>query len=327
MAPIGNTSPLHLFGVSLIGATPENGIKLALTLAWVAIIVAGSRGLRWVALAVAPNTFAFWVRQAISILGAILLLAGVFSIWFNDPRQLANALALITAGVAFALQRVITAVAGYLIILRGSTFNVGDRIVMGGVRGDVVSLNFMQTTILEMGRTEAEQGDKPSMWVHSRQYTGRLVTVSNAKVFDEPIYNYSKELPYIWEEMRIPVPYDSDHAKVEAILLEAAAKHTADVRDLSEDQREAVAKRYDLPALNAEPRVYYRLTDNWIELAVRFFTTDHGTRERKDAMSREILERMTAAGLQVASGTYAVVQMPKLQVVLDHASAPPPPTV
>jgi small-conductance mechanosensitive channel len=319
MTSPASSPALHLFGVTLIGATPENGVKLALTVAWVLGVTALNRGLRWLALKVAPKRFAFWVRQAISILGAAALILGALSIWFNDPRQVATAMGLVTAGVAFALQRVITAVAGYLVILRGTTFNVGDRIVMGGVRGDVIALNFMQTTILEMGQTEAEQGDKPSMWVHSRQYTGRVVTVTNAKVFDEPIYNYSKDLPYFWDEFRIPVPYGSDHKRAEQILLDAAARHTADVRKLSEEQRKELSRRYDLPALQIDPKVYLRLTDNWVELTLRFFVADHGARERKDAMSREILEAMQAAGLQVASGTYAIVQVPKLQVALEAA--------
>ena len=318
------SQPLHLFGVALIGATPENATKLGLSLAWIVAVTLVVRVLRWGALKVSPNRFAFWIRQVISILGALLLIGGVLSVWFNDPKTLATAFGLVTAGIAFALQRVITAVAGYLVILRGSTFNVGDRIVMGGVRGDVVALNFMQTTILEMGESDAEQGDKPSMWVHARQYTGRVVTVTNAKVFDEPIYNYSKELPYIWDEMRLPVPYGSDHAKAERILLDAAATHTADVRRLSDDDRQALSKKYDLPELSADPQVYYRLTDNWIELSVRFFTTDHGTRERKNQMSREILRQLDEAGLQVASGTYAVVQMPRMQVTLDNPAPEAP---
>ncbi len=45
--------------------------------------------------------------------------------------------------------------AGYMVILRGKTFNVGDRIVMGGVRGDMIALDFMQTTIMEMGQPPA----------------------------------------------------------------------------------------------------------------------------------------------------------------------------
>ena len=271
-----SSGSLEVFGVKLIGATPQNLHKVALT---VAVIV------------------------GVWLIGAIL-------------RRL---LALIGAGIAFALQRVITAVAGYFLILRGKTFNVGDRIVMGGVRGDVISLSFMQTTILEMGQSKDEQGDKPSMWIHSRQYTGRVVTVSNAKIFDDPIYNYSKDLKYIWEEMRLPVPYGSDYAKAEQILLEAAERHTAELRDLSAGDRRELEKRYDLPTLSAKPRVYLHLTDNWIELTVRFFTGDHGTRDRKDAMSREILQGFEAAGLQIASATYELVGLPKLRIEEDRA--------
>jgi small-conductance mechanosensitive channel len=122
----------------------------------------------------------FWTRQAIQLTIAALVLLGIVSIWFDDPMRLATALGLVTAGLAFALQKVVTALAGYMIILRGKTFNVGDRIRMGGVRGDVIALSFMQTTIMEMGQPPPVQKDELAMWVRSRQYTGRIVTVSNA---------------------------------------------------------------------------------------------------------------------------------------------------
>ena len=47
----------------------------------------------------------------------------------------------------------------------------------------------------------------------SRQYTGRVVTVSNAKIFDEPVYNYTREFPYIWEEVSLPVPFTADRGR------------------------------------------------------------------------------------------------------------------
>ncbi len=151
---------------------------------------------------------------------------GIASIWFDNPARLATAIGLVGAGIAFALQRVITAVAGYFVILRGKTFNVGDRIVMGGVRGDVVNLSFMQTQIMEMGQPpQVNPGTEPAMWVHSRQFTGRIVTVTNDKVFDEPVYNYTHEFPYIWDEMRVPVRYQDDRAKAQHILLDAAQRH------------------------------------------------------------------------------------------------------
>ena len=170
---------------------------------------------------------AFWSRQAVNIGTAALLTLGVVSVWFDDPTRLATAFGLVTAGLAFALQRVVTAMAGYLIILRGSTFNVGDRIVMGGVRGDVMALSFMQTTILEMGEPASvtiTSGAPSSTWIHSRQYTGRVVTVTNAKIFDEPVYNYSREFPYLWEEVALSIRYGADRKRAEEILLDAARR-------------------------------------------------------------------------------------------------------
>jgi small-conductance mechanosensitive channel len=119
----------------------------------------------------------------------------------------------------------VTAVAGYFVILRGKTFNVGDRIVMGGVRGDVIALSFTQTTIMEMGQPPSVASDDPGMWVKRRQYTGRIVTVSNSKIFDEPVYNYSRDFPYIWEEISLPVSYTADRKRAEEVLLDVARRH------------------------------------------------------------------------------------------------------
>jgi len=47
-------------------------------------------------------------------------------------------------------------------------------------------------------------------------------------------------------------------------------------------------------------RKYYRLTDNWLELTVRFIVEAYGIRDLKDAMSREILTAFEAAGISLA---------------------------
>lgn len=73
----------------------------------------------------------------------------------------------------------------------GGTFNVGDRIVMGGMRRGVIALGLTQTTIMEMGQPPAVQEADPAMWAQSRQYTGRVVSVSNGRIFDEPVDNYT----------------------------------------------------------------------------------------------------------------------------------------
>ena len=303
---------MELFGITLVGFSAESGRKLLLTAAAVLLLWAAGKGLVALARRLAGNRGArgerafFWTRQGVRLAVALLIVIFIVSIWFDDPARLATGLGLLSAGLAFALQKLVTAIAGYFVILRGETFNVGDRITMGGVRGDVIALSFTQTTIMEMGQPPAVQNADPAQWVKSRQYTGRVVTVSNARVFDEPIYNYTREFPFIWEELSVPVPYDADRARAEAILLDTARRHTAQAAQMGEAALAEMEKRYFTRAAELEPSVYYRLTDNWLELTVRFVSPTHAVRAVKDAMSREVLRGFGDAGIAVASATLVV---------------------
>lgn len=320
------SNALEIFGITLVGATPENGKKLLLTIALIAVVLSFSTIVRRL-LARTPGErlgagkVRFWSRQAVGLVAGAALVLGIVSVWFDDPTRLTTGLGLVTAGVAFALQRVITAVAGYFVILRGKTFNVGDRIVMGGVRGDVIALSFMQTKILEMGQPPPVDSAEPAMWVHSRQFTGRIVTVSNDKIFDEPIYNYTYHFPYVWEEIRLPVSYSDDRARAETILLEAAQRHAVQEDEIPQNHIAQLERRYGIRIGDVAPKVYWRLTDNWLELAVRFLSPDHGTREIKDAMSREILGRLDLSGIGIASATYEITGLPVLTVEQKGSSA------
>ena len=318
---------LRIFGVKLLGVTQENGRKLLLSFVFVVALVLLNWGLRAIAKlflkSYRSQRIVFWTRQGISLVLALFLLVGIFSIWFTDPTRLAMFMGMVTAGVAFALQKPISALAGYLVILRGKTFGVGDRITMGGVRGDVVELRFTQTAIMEMGQPPEVQDADPAIWVHARQYTGRIVTVSNSKVFDEPVFNYTREFPYLWEEIRLPVSYKDDRRRAEQILIDAATRHTVKTRELSREALAELQRRYFIASSDLEPRVFWRLTDNWLELTVRFVAETHGIRALKDAMTRDILQALDEAGIGIASGTYEIVGMPPLRVQLETKPTQP----
>ncbi len=331
----GRNHSLDIFGVNLVGVTPENGRKVLLTAAVLVIVPLFGWALsKLIGLTgrVTSRRAAFLTKQVTSLLVAIIVILMLISIWFDDPNRLATVLGLVTAGIAVAMQRVITSIAGYFLILRGKVFNVGDRIVIGGVRGDVVDLSFIQTTVMEMGEARGEQSDSPSAWVRSRQYTGRLVTVSNAVIFDQPVYNYTREFPFIFEEMMVPIAYDSDWKKAEEIILAAAEKHAVKYTDMEKDAIQELKRRYFLDDEKPGPRGYWRLTANWIAMSLRFVVPDHGSRGIKDQLSREIIGNLKAAGLGIASGTYQIVGVPKLQVAISGGGtgtagpnvAPPP---
>ena len=279
-----------------------------------------SKGVR----AIAPTSYSkrshritFWTRQGISLVTFLLGLLGFVSIWFDNPARLATGVGLVGAGLAFALQKVITSFAGYFVILRGNTFNVGDRITMGGVRGDVISLNFIQTVIMEMGQPPSVQESDPGMWVQSRQYSGRIVTVTNSKIFDEPVYNYTRDFPYIWEEMHIPISYKDDRYAAERILLAAAERETVPISQMAEPSIKILQDKFLIEPTKLRPQVFFRLTDNWVELSVRFLCKDHDIRGLKDRMSREIIDNLDKAKIGIASGTYEIVSLPPIEVKMD----------
>ena len=318
---------MYFLGIDWVGVNADNGRKLLLSLAFIAIVVFASRLLRGLVSVVlrrvdhATVQTRFWTRQAISLFAAILLILGLLSIWFSDPTRLATAAGLVSAGLAFALQQPVTAIASYFVILRGNTFTVGDRISMGGVRGDVMRLGFIQTTIMEMGEPPSVQGADPAMWVKSRQFTGRIVTVSNAKIFAEPVFNYTRDFPFIWEEMAIPITYEADRARVEAIMLEAAKQQAVDPDSLAADYKDGLQARFGVEPIDLVPRVFYRITDNWLELTVRFIMHTHGIRGAKDAMSRTIIGELDKAGIGIASATYDIVGFPPIRI-RPEAAAP-----
>jgi small-conductance mechanosensitive channel len=160
------------------------------------------------------------------------------------------------------------------------------------------------------------QSAEPAVWVHSRQFTGRIVTVTNSKIFDEPVYNYTREFPFIWEEMHLPIAYRDDRHKAEQILLEAAKKHAVDPDRLDAKMVVRLETDFRVKREDFAPRTYWRLTDNWLDLTVRFIAHDHGTRGMKDAMSREVLAELDAAGIAIGSTTLEITGLPEVKARL-----------
>lgn len=241
----------------------------------------------------------YYLRKAVRVLVVVALLIAVAVVWRPFAGRIAVILGFATAGLAFAMQEVIGAMAGWLSILTGRHFRIGDRIQMGGVRGDVLDLSPLRTKILEIG-----SGQEDNSWIRGRQYTGRVVSISNKAIFSEPVFNSSTAFDYLWEELAIPVPYTDDWQRAEKILREEAerASSPADARRAMEEVR----RRYPVGRAEVEPRVFVRATDNWVELAARFVVPVRNARAVKDEMTRRVLARFTEESITVASATQDV---------------------
>lgn len=67
-----------------------------------------------------------------------------------------------------------------------------------------------------------------------------------------------------------------------------------------------------------KPRVYFRLTDNWVKHSVRFVADQWKVRETKNLMSREVLKAIHEAGITIASSSFEVVGLPPLRILGDN---------
>jgi small-conductance mechanosensitive channel len=247
----------------------------------------------------------YWSGKVVTyVLGAIVLVV-LIALWAPLGGRLSVIIGFATAGVAFAMQEVIGSLFGWLNILAGRIYTVGDRIEVGGVRGDVLDITPLRTKLLEFG-TPASAGDGSSSWVTARQPTGRMVTISNRKTFTEPVFNFSAHLDWLWEELAVAVPRRSDWARAEAIVLEEIRGHAPELRRRGEEELARLGERYLVGRAEVEPRTFVRLVDGDVEIVGRFVTRVDNARGAKDAITRRVLERFREEGLELAYTTYAV---------------------
>jgi small-conductance mechanosensitive channel len=238
----------------------------------------------------------YYARKFVRYVVAALTLVVLAVLWRAFAGRAGVVLGLAAAGLAFAMQEVIGAVAGWFNILSGRIFRVGDRIQMGGVRGDVIDITPLRTKVMEIG-----SGTDDTSWVQGRQFTGRVVAISNKATFTEPVYNYSAAFDYLWEELTVPVAFDADWDLASAILEEEAVRMSASVG--AETAITRMRRRYPVPATELEPRVFATLTDDYLRLSARFVVPVRTARTVKDELARRVLSRFAAADIEVASST------------------------
>lgn len=241
----------------------------------------------------------YWSRKIGRYVAVLVAVIAVAVVWQGFAGRAGEVLGLMAAGIAFAMQEVIGALAGWVNIVSGRVFRVGDRIEMGGVAGDVIDVTPLRTKIMEIGSPMPG-----ASWVEGRQYTGRIVAVSNKATFTDPVFNSSAGFEFIWDELSVPVPHDADWQQAERILAEEAAR-ISDSRSAQAAMAE-VTRRYPVPRTEVEPRVFVRTTSNWMELTARFVVPVRTARSAKSAMTREVMHRLDQAGIPIASSTQDV---------------------
>jgi len=205
----------------------------------------------------------------------------VLFVYSDKLGNIGIALGLAGAGIAFALQEVITSIAGWISIVTTNSIRIGQRVKIGEITGDIIDIGVLKTTIMEVGG-----------WVMGDLYNGRITELSNSFIFKEPIQNYSADYPFLWDEIAIPIRTESDFKLARKIFNEVADEVCGEYSKQSKKVWANMTGKYRVEDADVKPLVTLTFDENWITFTIRYVVDYKKRRSTKDLLFTRLLEEI-----------------------------------
>ena len=146
---------------------------------------------------------------------ALLLIILSFS---GDLAAAGISIGLLSAALGWALQKPITGIAAWIMLLVKKPFKVGDRVIVDNIKGDISDITMFYIVLKEFGGT-----------VGGEETSGRTILLPTSLLFEKPITNYTLGDSYILDEVGAEYTYESNLPKIEKIMASAARKFTRNI--------------------------------------------------------------------------------------------------
>lgn len=226
------------------------------------------------------------LNRLLNLFMMILLTFIVISTIFINWYTAAISLGVISLILGFALQNPLVSFFAWVYILIRKPYEVGDRISIGDASGDVIDLNYFDTTLWEFGGKYIS-GDHPS---------GRTIRFPNSKIFNEYVYNYSWPLfPYLWNEIKFYVSYESDLEFIEKVVGKVVQDELGEEMLERVESYHALLEETPVEALKVKekPAVFFRTSENtWVEVVVRYLVDPKKSGTVKSRLIKNILTQL-----------------------------------
>ncbi len=244
-------------------------------------------------------------RKALNVVGYVLVIFLLGIVFSDTLGGFAVTLGFAGAGITFALREVITSVAGWLGILAGDFYKTGDRVQLGGIKGDVIDIGILRTTVMELGE-----------WVDADLYNGRIVRIANSFVFSEPVFNYSADFPFLWDEIKIPIKYGSDYELTKKILEKTADNIVGEYTKQAQIEWNKMVKKFTIENQTLNSMVTIEPTDNWIYYTLRYVVDYKKRRSTKNSLFMQILKDIenSKGAIELASTTIEIKEFPNINI-------------
>ena len=237
------------------------------------------------------------VKQFTAMWKYAFLLAGIIVVIVSLSGSLAAmglTVAFLGMVLGWSLQRPVTGVAAWLMVMVKRPFKIGDRIIIQGVRGDVLDISPTHVLLGEVGGT-----------VGGEESSNRGILIPNAVLFDQMVINYavSKETKYILDEVPVRVSYDSDYRLAESTLIACAREVTKEI----------------VEELGKEPEVRAEFFDSGVYMRLRYQTIAVERQKISTAIVAKIVNAFSSSDKLGFAYPHSAVEYR----ISDDASLPP----
>lgn len=214
------------------------------------------------------------ITYAAVVLGAF----GVGRVWFVGLGSIATFVGLVGAGLVIALKEPVSNFAAWGFMLWRRPFVIGDRIQIGTHAGDVIDQTLLEFSILEIGN-----------WVQSDQSTGRVIHIPNGRLWVEPVANYTRGFPYLWNEIDVVITFESDWRLAKERLLTIAERHGHELSGAAEQEVLTQSRRFMIFYSTLAPTVYTKATERGVMLTIRYLCEARRRRDTEQAIWEGVL--------------------------------------
>jgi small-conductance mechanosensitive channel len=228
------------------------------------------------------------VRRILKFVAGLLIVIILISVLFVNWYTAVVSLGVFSVIVGLAFQTTFTSFIAWVYILIRSPYRVGDRIKIDEATGDVIDVGYLDTTLWEFGG-DLLSTDHPS---------GRVIRFPNSKVLNSVVYNYSWPLfPYIWNEIKFSVAYESDLEFVAKTMQQVAEEELGEkmlkrVRTFTRLLAETPVDRLEV---RERPTVVFRVNSNtWLDAIVRYVVPTRAAGRVKSRLIKKMLARLNA---------------------------------
>jgi small-conductance mechanosensitive channel len=228
------------------------------------------------------NETLFLARRIVTYIITALALAVLIGFLFDDLSVVVTMLGIVGAALVISLQDVCTSVFGWFVIMAGGKLGIGDRLEIDGTRGDVIDIQLLRTTLVEING-----------WLGFDQPTGRVILVPNNFIFKFKVFNFTHGHSFIWGKIDLTVTFSTPVASAfllfERILEEETREEFADARRAAS----LMKRHYGVEDANYNPKIYSHISDSGVTISLLFVT-----HYRKSSVTRNRINRRLIAELE-----------------------------